>query len=684
MTAAVAELADVGRDDALDRAAAHARAAEAERDVFAIVFRARERMTHRQWADARRWLSPEANALAAEAHAPVRFSTALTPYHRDIYDAISDPRTQIVVCKLPSQDGKTELVNNFVGRAIDIDPGPILILQPTVDLGEAWSKDRLAPMLRDSPSLRGKVRDARSRDADNTILHKKFAGGHLTIVGSNSASGVSARPIRDVLVDEVDRCAKSAGSEGDPIRLAFRRATTFRRGKKLLISSPTVLGDSRIDSEYMLGTQEELEVPCPHCGEYQRLVWGAQLTYGLKWEGDDAKTAHYVCQHSGCVIEEYHKAGMIEKYRWVARAPQNGPFRRSFWKNALASNLVSWRSLVQEWLDIQGKMLELQTFINTVLCELWDPLKGKSVKLDRLLDRRGLGYPENGSVPDGVAYLECSVDTQDDRLERAVWGFGHLEESWLIDWEVIPGDPATREPWDILDRLIDKTYTTESGAVLKPYSTFIDSGGHHSKMVYDFTRARQFRRVYAIKGANTEGAPLLGKPTRNNSARAILYMIGSFSGKEILSKRLARIDEPGPGYIHLPATLPSGHTFDVEQVTQFTRLRLVTPVNKGGRKWVKPKRAWEETGAVEQPILYVYALAALQAHGPAALRDLGRIAKEQAEVARVARAEREAKGDAAPGESPGETDPNDDPPSGGGRRRTTDLSEFRNRWRNGG
>lgn len=664
----------------VDLAAAHRRAAKIEQRVFAEVFRPRERMSLREWSDTRRWLSPEANALAAEAHAPVRYSSSLTPYHRDIMDAISDPRTEIIVGMLPSQDGKTELINNFVGRAIDLDPGPMLILQPTIELGESWSKDRLAPMLRDTPALRGKVRDARSRDADNTILHKKFAGGHLTVTGSNAPSGLAARPIRDVLVDEVDRCAKSAGTEGDPIRLAFRRATTFRRGKKFLISSPTILDDSRIDAEYRLGTQEVLEVPCPHCGEYQRLVWGAKLTYGLKWDRDSEgrdlpDTAHYVCIANGCVIEEHHKAWMIERYRWHAQKPEHGPRRRSFFKNALASNLVSWRKLVAEWGEIQGKVLELQTFINTVLCELWDPLSGKSIKLDSLLDRRGVGYPamkdENDrTVPDGVAYLTRSVDTQDDRLESAVWGFGEKEESWLVDWEILPGDPSTQEPWKALDTLIGKTYRTESGADLRPLTTFIDSGGHHSKEVYGFTRSRQMRNVYAIKGSSTEGSPLLGKPTRNNAARAILYMVGSFSGKESLTRRLARVTEPGPGFVHLPAWL------DTEQVTQFTRMRLVTPINKGGRKWVKPKRAWEETGAVEQFILYVYALAALNrpnAPGPVALRDLGKRAKEQAAKARAGAEKKESEP-----VNPDDDDPN--PPTPIGSKRISKWAGGDGKW----
>lgn len=616
------QLADVVDVEAF--ASANARAAEVERRVFRDVFAPRVRMSLQEWSETRRMLSPEANALAAEAGGAVHYTTALTPYHREPMAAIDDPRTEYIVCKFPSQDGKTEIINNFLGKRIDLEPGPMLLMQPTEGLAEAWSKDRLAPMIRDTPELREKVRAARARDSDNTVLHKKFPGGHLTIVGSNSAAGLSARPIRDVAVDEVDRCAKSAGTEGDSIRLAFRRATTFRRGKKLLISSPTIKGDSRIDAEYQLGTQEEWHVPCPHCRELQFLVWGSPETaFGLKWEAGRPETAYYVCQVNGCVIEEHHKGWMIEHGQFIARNPAAGPRRRSFWKNALTSNLVAWRKLVAEWIELQGKVNELQQFINTVLCELWDPLNGRETKLEGLLERQGIGYPEDGSVPNQVAVLTRSVDTQDDRLETAVWGWGEGEEAWLVEWELIEGDPGTAAPWRKLDEIRARTYKNSAGVALSPRVTFIDSGGHHAKEVYAYCRTRQRYGVYATKGSSIEGAPLLGKPTRNNSERCILYMLGSFTGKEALATRLAKIETPGPGYVHLPAWL------DVEQVTQFTRMRLVTPVSKGGRKWMKARRAWEETGLVEQFVLYVYALAALQKLGPIVTRRLGEIARAQ-------------------------------------------------------
>jgi phage terminase large subunit GpA-like protein len=621
-------------------AAARARYAAMARGVFAEVFAARVRMTVLEWSDTRRWLSPEANALAAEAQVPVRYSSALTPYHREILLACSSPATEIIVVKFPSQDGKTEIVNNFIGERIDLEPGPMLVMQPTRELADAWSKDRLAPMLRDTPALRGKVRDARARDSDNTILHKKFPGGHLTAVGSNSAAGLSARPIRDVVVDEVDRCARSAGIEGDPIGLAGRRASTFRRGKKIYISSPTTKGQSRIDSEYQLGTQEEWHVPCPHCGEYQFLVWGGtDVTHGLKWAAETPDAPYYVCLQ-GCVIEEHHKAWMIANGRWVAQNPSAGPRRRSFWKNQLASNLVAWRKIVAEWRELQEnretKREQLRQFVNTVLCELFDPVEGEEISAEGLLARLGTGYPDDnaagpGTVPAGVAVLVRTCDTQGYGIETAVWGFGEGEEAWLIDWELCEGDPTTRAPFQALDEARAKTYRHASGLTIAPELTFIDSGGHHTKEVYAYCRTRIAQRVYAIKGSNNSGAPLLGKATRPDNAKTVLFPVGSFTGKLTLMRRLVKVPEPGPGFIHLPAWLQP------DQITQFTNERLVSKVMPGGKRL----SVWDAVGRTEQGHLYVYALAALQKLGLAAIRNLGARAKQLAIEGELARAKAE-------------------------------------------
>ena len=188
-------------------------------------------------------------------------------------DAISDPLMRDVVVMAGAQVGKTEMLLNCIGFHVAHDPAPILLVQPTLEMAQAFSKDRLAPMLRDTPTLRGKVKDPRSRDANNTTTHKVFQGGHISLVGSNSPSGLASRPIRIVLCDEVDRYPASAGSEGDPIQLARKRSATFWNRKIAMVSTPTNKGASRIEAAFEESDKRYFFVPCEDCGFEQRLVW---------------------------------------------------------------------------------------------------------------------------------------------------------------------------------------------------------------------------------------------------------------------------------------------------------------------------------------------------------------------------------------------------------------------------
>ena len=188
-------------------------------------------------------------------------------------DAFNDPTVREVVVMSSAQIGKTEMVNNLVGFHVAQDPSPILVVQPTLDMAQTWSKDRLAPMLRDTPALQNLVKDPRSRDSGNTTLHKVFPGGHITACGANSPSSLASRPIRVVLCDEVDRYPVSAGTEGDPVSLAKKRAATFWNRKILLVSTPTNKGASRIEMSYEESDQRKYYVPCQHCGHKQIMAW---------------------------------------------------------------------------------------------------------------------------------------------------------------------------------------------------------------------------------------------------------------------------------------------------------------------------------------------------------------------------------------------------------------------------
>ena len=190
-------------------------------------------LTVSQWADRYRVLSAESSAE------PGRWHTEKAPYQRAIMDAIGDPHVRSVVVMSAAQIGKTDaFILNPLGYYMDYAPCPVMCMQPTLDMGQTLSKDRIAPMIRDTPRLTGLV-DTKSRYAGNTVMKKNFPGGHITIVGANSPSSLASRPIKVLLADEIDRYPKSAGTEGDPLDLAKKRQTTFWDYKTAALRTPT-------------------------------------------------------------------------------------------------------------------------------------------------------------------------------------------------------------------------------------------------------------------------------------------------------------------------------------------------------------------------------------------------------------------------------------------------------------
>lgn len=546
------------------------------------------RQTVSEWADQNRRLSSEASAERGE------WRTDRAPYQRAIMDALSpySPCERVVVMS-SSQIGKTEILNNFVGYIIDRDPGPVLVVQPRVEDGKSWSKDRLAPMLRDTPCLRGKVADVRSRDANNTTLHKRFPGGHITIAGANSAAGLAARPIRYVLLDEADRYPASAGTEGDPVSLAIKRTATFWNRKIVMVSSPTVKGASRIEAAWLQSNRQSFWVPCPDCGHLQILRWPQ-----LEWPDADPAAAAYRCEHCGALIPAYRKAWMLARGEWRPANPKAKV--AGFWINQLYSPWKEWGETAAEFLEAKESPETLRTFVNTALAEPWDDEAHTSVDLATLLARR---EHYAAPVPAGAAVLTCGVDVQADRLELELVAWGRGEESWSIEYRVIPGDPTGAAVWAELDEYLQRQWRHENGNILPISACCIDSG-YESHAVYDFCRTRYHRRIFAVKGQGGPHPVWPKKPTVKNIRGERPWMVGTDSAKATIIGRLRNAQPGTSGFSHFPAD---------RQQPYFEQLlgeALVTTYSKG-----QPIREWRPKKGIRHEALdsRVYAYAALRA-----------------------------------------------------------------------
>lgn len=541
------------------------------------------KLTISEWADEYRRLSPESSAE------PGLWRTDRAPYQREIMDAVSDPDVEAVVLMTSAQVGKTEIVNNIIGYHMDYDPAPLLLLMPTLDLAQSYSKKRLAPMIRDTPALRGKVKDAKSRDSDNTLLEKGFPGGYIAIVGANSPSGLSSRPIRVLLADEVDRFPASAGTEGDPLSLAEKRTKTFWNRKKIVVSTPTDKGISRIEKEYEVSTMEEWCMPCPLCGRLQPLKWGQ-----IRFE-DEMMECRFCTERFS---EREWKAGSGQ---WIARNP--GLPRRGFHLNALASPWERWGVIIKEFKEAKKDKEMLKVWVNTYLGEPWEDLSGEKVEEDALVKRREAYSCE---VPEGVLVLTAGADVQDDRIEVEVVGWGMGKESWGIEYVTFWGDPGQPVVWKQVDSYLGRTFTYEDGEGILVACTCIDSGGHFTQETYRFSKGLEHRRIFAIKGYGGYGKPLIGKATRNNREKAVLFPLGVDDGKNQIFSRL-KTEFPGPGYCHFPRETEKGYT-----ESYFKGLcseRKVTVMDRGMAKVV-----WKKKGGVRnEPLdLRNYATAALE------------------------------------------------------------------------
>ena len=571
------------------------------RDGFLDGLRPETPLTVSEWADLHRRLSSKASAE------PGPWRTDRTPYLREPMDCLSsESPVQRVVMMFAAQTGKTEAGSNWLGYVIDHAPGPMLCVQPTIEMAKRLSKQRLESMITETPVLAAKIAPARSRDSGNTMFSKEFSGGIMLMAGANSATGLRSAPCRYLFCDEVDAFPADVDGEGDPVSLAERRTTTFARRKILLTSTPTVKDFSRIEAEYQRSDQRRFYVPCPACGAMEWLKWGQ-----LKWADGQPETARYQCEHCGERFEEMHKPAMLRGGEWRATAPSNGR-TAGFHLSGLYSPLgwCSWEQLVDDFLRAKGDAPALKSFVNTRLAETWEEDYAAKVSADGLMARR-LDY-KPGVCPAGVVLLTGGVDVQDNRLAVSVWGWGEGETGWLVWHQELMGDPTQTEVWEQLDHVLATEWETECGKHLKLAQVAVDSGGHCTHEVYRYVRDRGSRGVVAIKGSSRRNTPAVGKGSKvdvNWRGKVIkrgvtLYQLGTDTIKTTLFGRLRHNETTGG--------LNFGLAADDEYYRQLTSERQALRYHRGFpiREWVK--KAGDRNEALD---CAVYGYAAMLIYG---------------------------------------------------------------------
>lgn len=600
-----------------------------------------------EWADTRRVLGREESRIAGP------YNTATVEVCRGPMRAVTEPGVRKITVLSSAQLMKTTTILNTLGYLIDYDPCPILLYQPTDKDCADFAADKINPMLRNTPSLTaafGGKRALSIKSNDNQISKKRFRGGFYTLLHAGSANSFSSRSVRAVLFDEIDKYAPLKA--GDPIALGEKRTETYEDSRIVIaVSTPRETGTSRIEASYAASDQRKAYVECPHCGHEDHIRWGQ-----VQWTKNESgaglpHTAHIFCTSCGVGWEEHERHKILstkgaiswrqtrpftccgknqrpEETRswhdngWVHRATctecgawavsnEHAGFRAS----ALYTTFRGLESIVKDWLDSQGDRAKLRHFVNETLAETFeadDQQTHFEAKPEMLAARVEVPWDK---VPAGVKYITAGVDNQTGeaagkadqtraRLECEIVGWGDGDESWSLQYHVIPGDPATSEPWETLDELLLQPFETEDGRVLRVQAACVDGGGHHLSSVSAFCGPRTARRVWMIRGASeAAGTRAAIWPKAHSTAKGggRVYMIGTQALKDRVADML-KTEKPGPLYMHVPADRPeSWHS----QITAEKRV-IISQQGRMKTQW-KPIRARNEALDCR-----VYALAALE------------------------------------------------------------------------
>ncbi len=551
------------------------------------------RQTVSEWAEANRYLSREYSSQHG------RYRLSVVPYAREPMDCANDPTVRSVCLMWGAQTTKTTTLENVLGYFVAPDPSPILLVQPTVDMAQAWSKERFNATVRDTPCLREVISEQKSRESGNTIQLKTFPGGNLAIIGANAPAGLAGRPRRVVLLDEVDRFPVSAGTEGDPVSLAIRRTESFWNSVIYLTSTPTIKGASRIESEYEQTDKRHWFVPCPTCGAFQTLKWKQ-----VKWPEGKPEDAYYECER-GCRWDDDFRIQAIRKGEWRPTAPFNG--KRGYYLNGIYSPFKPKRGFKSRLHQMATDFLEakaggpetLKVWTNTFLAETWEEA-GEKIDFSSVVNRCEDYAPDR--LPNDVVLIIGGADVQKDRIEIEWIGVGNEEETWGIDDVKVIGDTEKPETWQRLGQALERKFKRADGVEIAPTALAIDIH-YRPKQTRDWCQKHGTRvMVFPVFGiGSTQPTLVVDRYNKHYGQRT--WSIAGDHAKDIIFSRL-KIDMPGPRYCHFPR----GFGYNDEWFKQLTSEKAVTRYVKG-----YPRRIYEKSSGARNEALdkRVYQLACL-------------------------------------------------------------------------
>lgn len=563
-----------------------------------------EQLTVSEWAEKYRILDSKSSAM------PGPWSNDITPYLTGVMDEFNNYETEKIIFVKPTQIGGTEALQNMIGYIVMQDPSPTMIVYPTDTLAKSVSENRLQPMLKATPEI------AKKFDENSSLLELQFDSMYISLTGSNSPSGLASKPIRFLMMDEVDKYPGASSKEADPIKLASERTKTFHNKKIYITSTPTLKTGHIWKEKEAADIEKHFFVPCPHCGEYIEFKF-QNIRFpddeGMSY-ADRAEFATYVCQECGCLITDNDKHNMLKLGEWrIVRHNTKYVRNVAFWINTLYSPFVRWSDIAKEFLVSKDDPEDLQNFVNSWLAEAWEDTKLKT-SAELVLERQ-TELPAY-VVPQWTKLLTAGVDVQENSLYWSIRAWGEF----LTSQNIAHGQSLSFEE---IDRIMNMQYMTEEGDPMVVNLCLIDSGDQ-TDIVYDFCALHS---DYALPVKGSSHAQLshyklsMVNKTDSRAYGMQLVLVDGGRYKDMIAGRMQRPNGKGSWMVY------SG--CDMEYATQVTAEHKVNVKTPGGTKQVWQKKSSHADNHYLDA--EVYALAAADVMG---VRTLHLVEEQQVKPAR--------------------------------------------------
>lgn len=530
-----------------------------------------EQLLVSEWAEKYRILD-ETSAI------PGRWSNNMTPYLIEIMDKFNDPYVRYIIFVKPSQVGGTEAMINILGWIVSQNPSPTMLVYPDDEIAKDISKDKLKPAFIKSPILKDRFLENMSKERA-----LKFKGMTMYINGAGSPTKLASKAIKYLAFDEIDKMGGATAKEASPYSLATERTKTFKYTKKIYAcSTPT------LKTNYIWKLHEEAEevkhyfVPCPHCNEFIEIKWKqvkiVEDTEKKMTVAERAKTAKYVCQECGCIIENKDKPAMLREGEWrtVEKRCEGKAESVSYWINSLYSVFVSFEDAVKEFLSSKDDPEKLQNFINSWLAEPWEDTKLKTTS-DLVMERQT--DIEEFIVPEWAKFLTGGIDVQETSLYWTIRAWGDN----ITSQNICHGQAFS---FAEVERVMNLQYCKEKGEKMTVELALIDSGDQ-TDTVYDFC-ANNSDWVVPCKGTDENLQHFRISKVNKVTSQAYgmrLILVTSGKYKDMIAARLNRKNGPGSWQVYKGC--------DLDYADQVTSEQKVIDKNSRKNSQGKKRMIWK-------------------------------------------------------------------------------------------